>query len=56
MIGVRVIGAVFYNALLNSVILNQLFSKHRQATFGIPKLVCVAYILQYFWQKVRKNY
>jgi len=48
MIGVRVIGAVFYNDLLDFFILNQLFRKHRQATFGITKLVCVAHILQYF--------
>jgi hypothetical protein len=48
MIGVRMIGTVFYNAPLNSVILKQLFPKHRQATFGIPKPVFVAHILQYF--------
>ena len=48
MIGVRMMGAVFYNAPLNSVILNQLFSKHKQAAFGITKLVCGAHILQYF--------
>lgn len=48
MIGVRMNSTVFYNAPLHSVILNQLFPKHRQATLGIPKLVCVAHILQYF--------
>jgi hypothetical protein len=48
MIAMRMTGAVFYNALLSSVILNQLFSKHRQAAFGITKLVCDAHILQYF--------
>ena len=48
MIGVRMIGAVFYNAPVNSFFLYQLFPKHRQAAFGIPKFVCVAHILQYF--------